>query len=95
MRPMMKVAGGTWYYDGNVPRRIDIYAVPVEFAGSRYDDEDHLDEASPIPETADGHVYVTAYGGECESLEEARKWADRQPWGPVKWDTEPKSTNEK
>jgi hypothetical protein len=88
MRPKKKVASGTWLYGGIAPRRIEIFAVPVEFACSRYDEDDHFDEASPTPETPDGHVYVTSFGHECESLAEAINWADAQPWGPVRWDTD-------
>ena len=88
MKPDKKVASGTWLYGGIVPHKIEIYAVPVEFAGSRYDNEDHLDENSAIPETPDGHVYSVNGGHECKSLAEAMEWADAQPWGPVRWDTE-------
>jgi len=82
------VATGTWFYDGVVPHRIEIYARPAEFAGSRYDDDEQLDEKSPIPETPDGCVYYVGAtsGGEFRSLADAMAWAEVQPWGPVKWD---------
>jgi hypothetical protein len=84
--PMKKVASGIWLYGGIVPYKIEIYAIPVFFAGCRYDDDDRLDENIPAPETADGHVYRLSMGHECNSLAEAMEWANAQPWGPVKWD---------
>jgi hypothetical protein len=88
MKPYRKVASGTWLYDGIVPYKVEIFAVPVKFAGSRYDDEDHLDESVEIPETPDGHVYSVNGGHECESLARAMEWANAQPWGPVRWDAD-------
>src|SRR5215469_14741823 len=81
-------ATGTWMYGGTVPRRIEIYARPVEFAGSRFNDVDEFDENSPVPKTADGFVYYVGAGsgGEFRSLEDAKRWADAQPWGPIEWD---------
>jgi hypothetical protein len=92
-------AKGVWLYDRTVPRTIEIYARPVKFAGSRFQEADEhtaadtfdgfiLAEDAPIPVTPDGFVYYlsTASGGEFHSLEEAKKWADAQPWGPVSWD---------
>ena len=85
------VGTGTWLYDGIVPKQIELLARPVVDASSRYvvDDETGnfvFDERTPIPETADGHVYyVGATGGEFLSIEDAITWADQQAWGPVKW----------
>jgi hypothetical protein len=93
------VAKGVWLYDGIVPRLIEIRARPARFAGSRFKESEEdtppetpdgfvLDENTPIPDTPDGLVYsvgATA-GGQFNSLEDARSWADAQPWGPVKWD---------
>jgi hypothetical protein len=80
------VASGTWLYDGSVPHRIDIYSLPAELAGSRFDEDDQLDPTTPIPQTPDGNVYRSTFGREQPTLEEAMAWADAQPWGPVKWD---------
>jgi hypothetical protein len=81
------VATGTWYYDRAVPKRITIYAKAARFAGSRYDDDDQLDDTRPIPDTPDGLVYFCSPGGgEGRTLTEAKAWADSQPWGPVRWD---------
>jgi hypothetical protein len=81
------VATGTWLYDRVVTRQIKIIAKPARFASSRYDDDDQLDEATPVPHTPDGFVYkCVPGGGESATLEEAKAWADAQPWGPVKWD---------
>jgi hypothetical protein len=85
------VAIGTWLYDGHVPHEIQLFARPVEFAGSRYIENETgqfiLDESAPVPVTADGSVYYigATSGGEFLSVEEAIAWADQQRWGPVKW----------
>ncbi|MGJ4883013.1 hypothetical protein [Bradyrhizobium sp. HKCCYLRH1065] len=90
-----KVAEGTWYYDGSVPRRIAIYKKEARLASSRFnrdtDDEPSIDESRPIPETKDGFLYYCLLGnsGEHLSLAEAKAWADAQPWGPVNWDDDP------
>jgi hypothetical protein len=36
---------------------------------------------------SDGFVYYVGAtsGGEFHSVEEAMRWADAQPWGPVNW----------
>ena len=81
------VARGTWLYDGIVPRLVEIVAKPARLAASRYDDHDQIDERIPIPETPDGWLYqCRPGGGEGLTLEEAKAWAEIQPWGPVKWD---------
>jgi hypothetical protein len=80
------VATGTWFYDRSVPHPIAIYAKPARFASSRYDDLE-LDERRPIPDTKDGFLYYCWPGlGEHLTIEEAKAWADAQPWGPIKWD---------
>jgi hypothetical protein len=80
-------ATGLWLYDGAVSRRIDICARPAQYAASRYNDDDEVDESTPIPRTPDGQVYYvgTTAGGEFLTLAQAMAWADAQPWGPVKW----------
>src|SRR4051794_41022729 len=86
------VAVGTWMYDGTVPREVQLLARPARFSASRWVENQQngrfeVDENTPIPTTSDGYVYyVGATGGsEFLSLAEAIAWADRQPWGPVKW----------
>jgi hypothetical protein len=81
------VATGTWFYDQVVPREIRVYAKPAQFASSRYDDDDQIDESRPIPETVDGLLYFCAPGGSGDHLtvQEAKAWADAQPWGPIIW----------
>jgi hypothetical protein len=91
-------AKGVWFYDRTVPKTIEICAVPAKFARSRFKERDPdddnplsdfvLDENAPIPDTPDGFVYYVSgtSGGEFHSLEEAKRWADAQLWGPVKWD---------
>jgi len=85
------VAVGTWLYDGKVPRKIELLARPAREAGSRWIETETgqfvIDESAPVPATADGFVYYVGAtsGGEFLSIEDAISWADRQPWGPVKW----------
>lgn len=87
-----KVAEGTWYYDGKIPRRIAAYRKEARLASSRFDRsidrEPSLDESQPIPETKDGFLYycLLTNSGEHLSLAELKAWANSQPWGPVKWD---------
>jgi hypothetical protein len=83
------VANGTWLYDRQVPRLISIVRKSAKWAESRYDWEaDQWDESKPIPETKDGFIYSCSLGksGEHLTVEDAKAWADAQPWGPVKWD---------
>ena len=82
------VATGTWFYDRVVPREIRIYAKPARFASSRYDDDDQIDESRPVPETIDGFLYFCApwSSGDHLTVQEAKAWADAQPWGPIIWD---------
>lgn len=81
------VATGTWLYDGTVPTRMMIYKVPARLAPTRYNDDDELDESSPVPETPDGFIYVPSSGSDFGwTIDEAKRAADRSPWGPVNWD---------
>jgi hypothetical protein len=82
------VATGTWLYDGTVPMRISVCARPARFASSRYDDDDQLDETRPIPDTKDGFLYCCFPFSDSGHLtiDEAKEWANAQPWGPVIWD---------
>lgn len=62
-------------------------AKPVHLASSRFDEEEHLLETSPIPEHKDGFLYFYSPGRfrEYLTIEEA-KAADAELWGPIKWD---------
>ena len=83
-----KVASGTWFYDRVVPKPVSIWAKPARLASSRFDDDDQLDESTPIPATKDGYLYCCWPGncGEHLTIEEAKAAASAQPWGPVAWD---------
>ena len=86
-RGWRKVATGTWFYDRTVPMEIAVWAKPARHASSRFDEDDHLIESRPIPETKDGFLYVYWPGGRREYMTiEETKAADAKPWGPVKWD---------
>jgi hypothetical protein len=83
------VATGTWLYDRTVPSPISIMRKPATRAYSRFDSEtDRFDESKPIPKTKDGFLYFCSLGksGEHLDVEDAKAWADAQPWGPVYWD---------
>ncbi|HTA99649.1 MAG TPA: hypothetical protein VK804_04165 [Bradyrhizobium sp.] len=85
------VATGTWLYDQQVPRPISVLRKPAKWAHSRYDWEtDQWDESRPIPDTVDGFLYYCSLGksGEHLSINDAKAWADAQPWGPVNWSSE-------
>jgi hypothetical protein len=73
---------------GTVPKRIEIYKTPARFAWKRYEDHDLIDESRPGPETKDGFLYYCRLGDWSEhlSIDDAKAWADAQPWGPVTWD---------
>jgi hypothetical protein len=82
------VATGTWLYDRTVLRPISILRKPASMAYSRFDEVmDQIDENRPIPETKDGFLYFCSLGksGEHFTAEDAKAWADAQPWGPVTW----------
>lgn len=86
-RGWRKVATGIWFYDGTVPKPIAIWAKPASDSYTRYNEDDELEESSPIPQTKDGLLYCAVPGrGEFMSVEEAKANADAQPWGPIKWD---------
>jgi hypothetical protein len=85
-RGWRKVATGTWFYDGSVPKPIAVWAKPCSDSSSRYDEDDQFDASKPVPETRDGFLYCTVPGnGEFLTVEEAKASADGEPWGPVKW----------
>lgn len=86
-RGYRKAATGTWLYDRSVPMKIEVWAKPAHFACARFDEDDHLIESRPIPETKDGFLYFLVPGsGEYMTVEDAKAAADAKPWGPVKWD---------
>jgi hypothetical protein len=87
-RGWRKVATGTWLYDRTVPMPASIWAKPAHLASSRFDEDDQLDESTPIPATEDGYLYCgwPYSGGDHLTIEEAKAVASAQPWGPITWD---------
>jgi hypothetical protein len=86
------IAIGTWLYDDTVVREIELLARPATSSYSRWIEDKQtgegiIDEDAAVPATADGKVYYVGAtgGGEFLSIAEALAWADKQPWGPVKW----------
>jgi len=58
-------------------------------AYSRFDYEtDQINESRPVPETKDGFLYFCSLGksGGHLCVDDAKAWANAQPWGPVSWD---------
>jgi hypothetical protein len=94
------VAIGTWYYDGLLPMRVEIHAIPARYSSSRFAEGGEMTgeyvESIPIPTTKDGHVYycVGFVSGEYLSIDDVKAWAANQPWAPVTWDwTEGENSN--
>lgn len=86
-RGRRKVASGVWLYDGAIAMPIAIWAKPASQSATRYDDDDQLIDARPVPKTNDGFLYCPVPGrGEFLTIEDAKASADAEPWGPVKWD---------
>lgn len=85
------VAIGTWLYDGQAAREIELLARPAKWASGRWVENARgelvLDEDVPVPKTSDGLVYYvgTTGGGEFPTAEAAMGWANEQSWGPVRW----------
>jgi len=86
-RGWRKMASGTWFYDRTVPMEVAVWAKPASQASSRFNEDDQLIDASPIPETKDAFLYFYLPGkfGEYMTIEEAKAAADAEPWGPVNW----------
>lgn len=83
------VVSGTWFYSGSLPQRITIIARNYDMNYSMFAAEDALlDGEQPIPLGPDGRLYYVGYTSSPghPTLEEAKAWADSQPWGPVTWD---------
>ncbi|TIW44519.1 MAG: hypothetical protein E5V71_07115, partial [Mesorhizobium sp.] len=59
---MKVVAVGTWYYDGLIPHRVEIYSFPARFSASRFAEDGEntgeYDESQPVPDTLDGYLYA-------------------------------------
>ena len=92
------ILGGTWLYDGILPRRIVIIArnYDIEYTGRQDDllygkEEDRdLDNEpdAPIPLGPDGRLYYvqnTSSPGH-QTIDEVKAWAASQPWAPITWD---------
>lgn len=90
------VLGGVWFYDGAVGRRTHIvarnydreHACEVDAHGDVLTDYEDALEGIPAPRQMgpDGVLYSVENGPQFDTIEEAKAWADAQPWGPVTWD---------
>ncbi len=89
------VLGGWWLYDGAVQQRVVIVAYDHDPAHAQWLDdclyegpEVHGDSYDPVPLGADGRLYSVS-GAKCPyypTLEQAKAWAEKQPWAPITWD---------
>jgi hypothetical protein len=84
------VTSGTWLYDGSIRRSIHIVArnYDLDWAVRYGDGHDTPAEGEvPMPLNDAGVIYyVEGTGPGFHTVEEAKAWADQQPWGPVTWD---------
>ena len=81
------VLSGTWLYDGQTRERITIIARDYDIYYSTYQADGMIEEGDqPVPLGPDGRLYYVAASPPLGSLDEAKRWADGQPWGPVEWD---------
>lgn len=88
------VASGFWLYDGSVRMPIAVVKRNFDILHAMYLEEmehvrhDHGYELPPKPPAKpgpDGVFYSVANSPDFETIEEAKAWADVQPWGPVSW----------
>jgi hypothetical protein len=86
------IAVGTWLYDNIVLKHVALIRIAAEFSDTRYretpDGNLVFDPSLPIPRTSGGFVYrfLGTFGrGEYQSLDDAKRWAEHGPWGPVTW----------
>lgn len=88
------VLGGTFLYGGASQRRVEIVACNYDRVHAMRVDEalhvgDSLDDLpAPRPMGPDGvlfHVRGTSCP-DCETVGQAKAWAEAQPWAPVVWD---------
>jgi hypothetical protein len=91
------VAWGTWLYGGTAPMRVAVAASTVDrvhwwaLEEIEHVRSSHGTELEPLgaprPMGPDGvmyHIQNTA-SPDFDTIEEAKAWADAQPWGPVRW----------
>jgi hypothetical protein len=82
------VASGVWLYDGAVEKDVRVLARGYDDAWLAFYADGHgAGSGEPPPLNLEGVLYFVDWPGSpaFESLAEARAWADRQPWGPVRW----------
>jgi hypothetical protein len=89
------VLSGSWLYGGVQRQRISIVAYDHDPAYAQWLDdlayegpEIHGHTCEQTPLGPEGRLYRVGQTS-CPyvpTVEEAKAWADRQPWGPVSWD---------
>jgi hypothetical protein len=90
-----RVLSGSWLYDGVLIQRIDIVAYDHDPGHARWLDDClyegpqvHGDTYDQVPLGPDGRLYSVGRTS-CPyypTLDEAKAWAERQPWAPITWD---------
>ena len=90
------VLGGFWLYDGTVRMSVSVMKRNFDIEHANYLEEmehvrlDHGYELPPPQPPAepgpDGVFYYVLNSPSFDTIDEAKDWADGQPWGPVTWD---------
>ncbi|MFB7880883.1 hypothetical protein [Brevundimonas diminuta] len=89
------VLGGFWLYDGTVRMPVSVMKRNFDRDHADYLEEmehvrlQHNYEMPPPPPPKlpgpDGVFYYVLGSPGFETIDEAKAWADNQPWGPVTW----------
>ena len=75
------------FYDGRSPEQVTVIARNYDMRYSTFEADGMLEDGEqPVPLGPDGRLYYVSASPPLRSLQEAKKWADSQPWGPVEWD---------
>lgn len=90
------VLGGFWLYDGTVRMRVSVMKRNFDRDYTDYLEEmehvrlehngDMPPPPPPKPPGPDGVFYYVLTSPGYWTIDEAKAWADGQPWGPVEWD---------
>ncbi len=86
------ITGGSWLYAGSAPSRVEILGRSYDRQYAMAEADEQLEPGeTPTPLGPEGLLYSVRYSGNAEdglfqTIQEAKGWADAQPWGPVTWD---------
>lgn len=87
-----RIALGWWLYAGVVKKRVEVVAFTFDY-WFELPGDDGRELPEPYQLNPEGRLYyIRADGGEplgfppFMSIDDARAWADAQPWAPIDWD---------